>query len=264
MFLFISKLLPLFIYPLGLACALMVAALIWMRRRPRWARGAIVSALVVLILGSNPWVSYGLAQSLEWQNLPQSELPRAEAIVVLGGGIQPGIKPRPWVEVSDAGDRILYGALLYRQGKAPYLILSGGRIEWKGGGPPESADMAKIAEAMGVPPEVIFQDPDSHNTYENAVNVRKILDAKNIKGPVLLVTSASHMPRSLGVFRRQGIEAIPAPTDFFLTQQELEELKGTWQSRLLNILPDAYHLHKITQNLKEYIGSGVYRLRGWM
>ncbi|WP_346341599.1 hypothetical protein [[Phormidium] sp. ETS-05] len=114
---FISKLLPLFIYPLGLACALMVAALIWMRRRPQWARGAIVSALVVLILGSNSWVSYGLARSLEWQNLPQSELPRAEAIVVLGGGIKPGIEPRPWVEVSEAGDRILYGSLLYRQGK---------------------------------------------------------------------------------------------------------------------------------------------------
>ncbi len=124
--------------------------------------------------------------------------------------------------------------------------------------------MAKIAEAMGVPPEVIFQDPDSHNTHQNAVNVRKILDAKNIKGPVLLVTSASHMPRSLGVFRRQGIEAIPAPTDFLVSQQELEELQGTWQARLLNILPDAYHLHKITQHLKEYIGGGVYRLRGWM
>jgi uncharacterized SAM-binding protein YcdF (DUF218 family) len=65
--------------------------------------------------------------------------------------------------------------------------------------------MAEIAQTMGVPASAILQDPDSHNTYQNAVNVRKILDAKGIKGPVLLVTSAMHMTRSLLIFKRQGI-----------------------------------------------------------
>ena len=150
MFLFLSKLLPLFIYPLGLSCLLMIGALILLWKHPRWAAISIAVALIILLAGSNRWVSQSLIQSLEWQNLPSGELPKAEAIVVLGGGTKPAIPPRPWVDVSEAGDRILYGSRLYQQGKAPWLILSGGRIEWQGKAPSESADMAEIAKAMGV------------------------------------------------------------------------------------------------------------------
>lgn len=107
------------------------------------------------------------------------------------------------------------------------------------------------------------KDPDSLNTYQNAVNVRKILEAKGIQGPVLLVTSALHMPRSLLVFKRQGIEVIAAPTDFLVSQQDIDS-NGSFQATVLNLLPDATTLQRLTQALKEYIGIGVYRLKGWL
>lgn len=264
MFLFLSKLLPIFVYPLGLSCLLMLVALVTLWKRPRWAAGAIALALILLLLGSNSWVAYGLMRSLETQHIPSTELSEAPAIVVLGGGIKPAIAPRPWVDVSEAGDRVLYGAQLYKQGKAPVVIVSGGRIDWKGGGPPESQDMAEILEAMGVPPSAILQEPDSLNTYENAVNVKKLLEEKGIEKRVLLITSATHMPRSVLIFKRQGIETIPAPTDFMVSQQDVDELTDSWQSITLNILPDAYRLQQTTQSLKEYIGTIVYRLKGWL
>ncbi|CAD5940545.1 Envelope biogenesis factor ElyC [Planktothrix tepida] len=264
MFLFLSKLLPLFIYPLGLSCLLMFLALFTLWKYPRWTGPVIGCALVILLLGSSRSVAQGLVRSLESQNVPQGELPNAAAIIVLGGGTKPALSPRPWVDVGEAGDRILYGALLYRQKKAPWLILSGGRINWQGGGDPESQDMAKIAEVMGVPPSAILQDPTSLNTYENAVNVRKILDEKNIKDPVLLVTSALHTPRSLLIFKRQGINVIPAPTDFLMIPSEINEAQRTWQGILLSWIPDTLSLHQTTQALKEYIGLGVYRWRGWL
>ncbi|MBE9145822.1 YdcF family protein [Planktothrix mougeotii] len=264
MFLFLSKLLPLFIYPLGLSCLLMFFALFTLWKYPRWTGAVIGCALVILLLGSSRGVAQGLVRSLESQNVPQGELPNAAAIIVLGGGTKPALSPRPWVDVGEAGDRILYGALLYRQKKAPWLILSGGRINWQGGGDPESQDMAKIAEVMGVPPSAILQDPTSLNTYENAVNVRKILEEKNIKDPVLLVTSALHTPRSLLIFKRQGINVIPAPTDFLMIPSEINEAQKTWQGILLSWIPDTLSLHQTTQALKEYIGLGVYRWRGWL
>ncbi len=263
MFLFLSKLLPIFLYPLGLACILMIVALVTLWKRPRWAAIAISLALLVLLLASNGWVSNAVVRSLEWQNIPAAELPKAPAIVVLGGGVLPKNPPRPWVEVAQEGDRVLYGAKLYREGKAPTIILSGGRIDWKNGGPSESQDMAEIVEAMGVPKSAILQDPTSLNTYENAVNVKKILDTKNIERRVLLVTSALHMPRSIAIFKRQGIDAIPAPTDFLVTEGNLKE-QDTWQGKLLNLLPDTGRLGDTTRALKEYIGIGVYRLRGWL
>lgn len=263
MFLYLSKLLPLFLYPLGLACVLMVVALVTLWKRPRWAAGAITLALIVLLVGSNGWVSRSLVQSLEWQNIPPAELPKAEAIVVLGGATKPALPPRPSVDLSEEGDRVLYAAQLYQQKKAPLVILSGGRINWRGSGPSESADMAEILSQVGVPASAIIQDPDSLNTYQNAVNVRKILDSRGIR-QVLLVTSAMHMPRSLLIFKRQRIDAIPAPTDFLVTSNELQELQSSPQSKLLNLLPDTDRLYQFTRALKEYIGILVYRLRGWL
>jgi len=108
-----------------------------------------------------------------------------------------------------------------------------------------------------------LQDPSSLNTYQNAVNVRQIMKERDIQR-VLLVTSAMHMPRSLRIFQRQGIEAIPAPTDFLVTKQEIEEPNNSPQATLLSLLPDADRLQNTTRVLKEYIGTVVYRLRGWL
>lgn len=263
MFLFLSKLLPLFLYPLGLACVLLVVALVMSWRRPRWVPVPVALALMVLLLGSNTWVADGLVKSLEWQQIPAGKLPTADAIVVLGGATKPAFPPRPAVDLSEEGDRVFYGAQLYREGNAPVVIASGGRIFWRGGGPSESEDMAQILKTLGVPTSAILQDPTSLNTYQNAVNVRQIMKARGIRR-VLLVTSAMHMPRSLRIFQRLGIEAIPAPTDFQITQQELDEPNSSPQSTVLSLLPDAGRLEMTTRALKEYIGSLVYRLRGWL
>lgn len=223
----------------------------------------VVTALMLLLLSSNSWMANSLVQSLEWQHIPKGALPTADAIVVLGGATKSKFPPRPSVDLSEAGDRVLYGAQLYREGKAPFVIASGGRIDWRGAGPAESADMAEILKTLGVPDSVILQDPTSLNTYQNAVNVKKIITERGIRR-ILLVTSAMHMPRSLGIFQRLGIDTIPAPTDFLVTQQELAEPNSSIQAILLNILPDADRLGMTTRGIKEYIGTIIYRLRGWL
>lgn len=264
MFLYLSKLLPLLVYPVGIACVCLVLCLWWTwRRRRAWAMGSAAIALLVLLVGSNAWVATHLVKSLEWRHLPPKPMPTADAIVVLGGSTRPADYPRPWVDLLESGDRVLHGAQLYQAGKAPKLILSGGRIEWKGGGPSESDDMAQIAMAMGVPRADILQEPTSLNTYQNAVNVKAILEREGFS-KILLVTSAMHMPRALAIFQKQGMDAIAAPTDFIVSARSLEELRGTGQGFLLNVLPDAANLDELSRAIKEYIGFAVYRLRGWL
>ena len=263
MFLYLSKLLPLFFYPLGLISVCLIVALVTLRKRPRMATIAISLSLAVLLLSSNAWVSKYMIRSLEWQNIPRTQIPNAEAIVVLGGATKSATWPRPTVDLSEAGDRVIYAAQLYFQKKAPIIILSGGRIDWRGSGSPESADMATILTSIGVPAAAIIQESDSLNTYQNAVNVRKILEARRIK-KVLLITSAMHTPRSLKIFKRQGIDVIPTPTDFLVSQGELEELTNTPKAAILNLLPDTRNLDQFTSALKEYIGIFIYSLRGWL
>ncbi len=258
---FLSKLLPLFVYPIGLCSLLLVIGLLSIWKHPRRATWAIALALFILFFSGNPLVSDKLVSTLESQYLPPDPVPTADAIVVLGGATAPQIAPRPWVEVLEAGDRILYGARLYNQGKAPKLILSGGRVTWRGGsGASEADDMKALAMAMNVPETDIVLEGASLNTRQNALNVQPILKEHAIDS-VLLVTSAIHMPRSMAIFKKLGINAIPAPTDYLVpTESPINTIEG----RILALIPDAKSTFQFTNALKEYVGFVIYRLRGWV
>jgi uncharacterized SAM-binding protein YcdF (DUF218 family) len=263
MSLFLSKLIPLFFYPIGAACLLLTVALGLWWINSKWTPAAIGAALIILFLSGNTWISNCLVQSLEWQNIPKTELPTADAIVILGGGTKAQAYPRPDVDFSEAGDRVWYGGNLYRSGKAPKIIVSGGRIAWEGSVSPESDDLTKILVNMGVPKTDIIPEANSYNTRDNAVNVQKILQAQNFK-TILLVTSAMHMPRSMAIFKHLGINAIAAPTDYHVSQIELDQPNQQTESVILSFLPNEDCLLLTTKAIKEYIGILVYKLRGWL
>ncbi len=263
MFLFVSKLLPLFIYPLGLSCILLLFALWLSRKRSRKTYIPILLALVLLLLSSNSIIANNLIASLEKQYLPLSEPHTAEAIVVLGGATRNNEPPRILPDMSDRGDRLLYAAKLYKDGAAPKILLSGGRIQWTGGDSSEAKSMATILELMGIPPEDLILESRSLNTHENAVYTKEILQQQNID-KVLLVTSAAHMPRSIAIFKRENINAIPAPADYMISDRNLVEHRYTSESRILSLLPNSQSLDYTTQAMKEYIGTFIYRLKGWL
>ena len=263
MFLFLSKLLPLFLYPLGLTSVLLLVGIIIAWKRPYFALFPMGMSLLIILIASNAWVSSLLVQSLEWQQIPSEELPEADAIILLGGSTRVPTPPRKTVEITEAGDRILYAAHLYKEGKAPLIIVTGGRITWLENAPPEADSMKNLLIEIGVPATAIIEERQARNTYENGRYTKPILEKYGIQKS-LLVTSASHMPRSLRVFQKQEIDVIPAPTDFLVTQLDWEQLQHTPQATLLSLLPHADHLQETTQALKEYLGMIVYWLRGWI
>jgi uncharacterized SAM-binding protein YcdF (DUF218 family) len=262
-FLFLSKLIPLFFYPMGAACLLLTTALGLWWINSKWTPAPIAAALIILFLSGNTWISHWLAQSLEWQNIVKTELPTVDAIVVLGGATRSQAYPRPDVDFTDAGDRVWYGANLYHAGKAPKIIVSGGRITWQGDGSSEAEDMTKLLAKMGVPKLDIIPEPNSFNTRDNAVYVQKILKAQNFK-TILLVTSAMHMPRSMAIFQRLGIKAIAAPTDYRISLLEIDQPNGQTAAAILSFLPNEDCFSLTTQAIREYIGIFVYKLRGWI
>jgi uncharacterized SAM-binding protein YcdF (DUF218 family) len=262
MFIFLSKFLPPLIYPLGLACLLIAAALL-LHKKARLQRTILLLALLILLLGGNRWAAMALMRPLEWRYLPQGELPQADVIVVLGGDTAPPSYPRVIPEVGGAGDRLIYAAYLYRQGKAEHILFSSGAIEWLYLAEP-AGENAQLLELMGVPRQAIWLESESRNTYENTLYSRQILEEKGIRR-IILVTSAFHMPRSVALFEHQGLEVIPAPTDFRTTQADWEALSnGDIRNLLVNLLPGADNLQTISVALKEYLGILIYRLRGWL
>jgi len=261
-FVFLSKLLPLFVFPLGLACLLLILALLWARAR----RLVIVLALILLWLGSSRYVAYSLVRSLERRYPALEGAPRADAIVVLGGGTRSSDPPRPMTEVNEAGDRLIYAAMLYRDGAAEVVLVTGGSIDWlqPEGIAPEANDMSALMQLLGVPGEALWLEAESRNTYENALYSREMLDEAGLND-ILLVTSAMHMPRSVPLFVAQGLRVTPAPTDFLVSDAEWQHLwRAGPAATLINLLPNVEYLTYTTRCLKEYIGLAVYALRGWL
>ena len=261
----LSKLLPVLVYPLTLACLLLVSVL-FTRRWPRWGRVGVLLALLILWIAGNHWVANGLARSLEWRYPSLESIPEAGAIVLLGGGTVLDEPPRQIVEINSAGDRIIYAAWLYNQGAADKIIATGGRISWLSNG--SAADtgpahaMKELLEMLGVPWEAIYIEAESLNTFDNARFSKRILEQLGVN-KILLVTSAIHMPRSVRLFEAQDLEVIPAPVDYSTAESDLTLSGISWQSFLLRLFPGVDDLSLTTRVMKEYLGLLYYQLRGW-
>ena len=256
---FLSKLLAPELSPIVIVCELMLIAIVAIRRLPRLARASAIAALLLLLVASNGSFSSFVAGRLEACSVPSAPLPRAQAIVVLASDVEPATPPQPTLLLdSETANRLLFAVQLYRTRMAPIVILSGGRVPWSKDQPPISQGMAEVVNLMGVPQTAIIQEPDSANTYENAVDVKAILQARHL-AHVLLVTSAMHMPRALALFKHLGIDATPAPCDFVgLTRPPARN----WRAAALDLIPDATNLLMTSMALKEYLGIAVYHAAG--
>ena len=141
--------------------------------------------------------------------------------------------------------------LLYRYQKAPVVIAVGGaEID-----EPESYAIRDLLVDWGVPSTAILIETKSLNTYQNAINVKPILEAHNLN-KILLVTSAIHMPRALATFYAAGINVIPSPADFKTFDDDTVYFKA--------FLPDIDAFRGTLKALNEYLGILAYRHRGWI
>ena len=265
LFLFLSKFLPQFVYPVGIITILLLLAL-FLRKKEKAVFILLLVTFLVLFVSGNRWVSMALARTLEWKYLTPDPLPQADAIVVLGGATEAPEYPRTMVEFNSAADRIFKAAEIYQQGAAEHILLSGGGyIVWLDTRTLSQAqEMADILELLGVPEDALWLEEESANTYENALFSKDILSEKGIKR-IYLVTSAMHMPRSVALFEYQGFEVVPVPADYSVTQASWDKLfHGGWETTLLNMVPNASSIKQTSNVMKEYIGLIVYRLKGWL
>jgi uncharacterized SAM-binding protein YcdF (DUF218 family) len=259
---FLTKLLPMLMYPVGMTWLLIALAAGISRRRPSIARSCCFVAFAVLFLAGNRWVSFALVEPLERSYSPLASPPTADAIVVLGGSVEAAFRPQQNVHLAH-GDRLLFAAMLYHSHKAPLVFVSSGISPWPSSEPNEGESTSQALALMGVPPSAILEEPPSNNTYQEASAVKKLMTTHNLHR-ILLVTSAMHMPRALLTFRHQGIDSIPSPTEFAATEYDIARSHATFGRVALNLIPDAGVIGITTVALKEYIGLAYYWTRNWL
>jgi uncharacterized SAM-binding protein YcdF (DUF218 family) len=226
------------------------AILLWTRKQAlgRWL---VSIAVLMLMVGTLLPVSGFLMGPLEERFSPPSELPKSiVGIIVLGGPEKAGVTAtRGQPSLSEGGERLITFIGLARQYPEARLIFAGGSgslssQEYK------SNDTARLLfELLGLNPERVLFDANARNTYENAVNSFELIGRKP-EGDWVLITSAYHMPRSVGIFRKIGWPVIPYPVDYQTTGQ----WKFDWKIASLE------KYLEFSQGVKEWTGLLVY----WM
>jgi uncharacterized SAM-binding protein YcdF (DUF218 family) len=204
----------------------------------RGLRGCRILGAVALAL----LAAAALTPSVEWlatRYAPPAQLAPADAIVTLGGAF----RPDGWLDEM-SHRRLVYGILLYRQGLAPLLVLSGTTPPV---GPSEPEVRARLARDLGVPSGAILPVIGANTTREEALRVGAELRPRGVRS-ILLVSSPLHLVRARAVFERQGFAVHAAPAEdaplhaekpgsrLVLTRYLAQELVGWLYYRLVGYL----------------------------
>lgn len=242
-----------FVYPITQVLFLSVTGLVLLHRKHvRSAFVLLAAATGWLYLCSTAMFANALMANLEGHFVPRSlqATETAEVIVLLGGAMRGDVHMGTLPDMNQQADRLVNAVSLYRAGKAPLLLLTGGaHPEYR----PEAQQMQDLLQVMGVPPQAMLLETRSRTTYDNARFTAELLQARDVQR-IILVTSGFHMRRAVAVFRAQGLDVAAAPTDF----QRMVDVDGG-----LGLSPAVRNLNRTTLAFHELVGYQVYRLRGW-
>lgn len=229
------------------------AALLWSRR---WRLlGRRIISFVALFLVFISFVPLGdlLITPLE-DRFPQvKELPEnVVGIITLGGAVnQYATKSRDSISLNRNAERLTEAVALTRRYPALKLVYTGGSGSLIDPTVKETLVARRFFHAMGVAPDRVTYEGDSRNTRENATLTRRLI-APRPGEKWVLVTSAIHMPRSVGVFRKAGWDVVPYPVSYITYQGD----HRLWKSPISA-------LGRLSLGMHEWIGLIAYRLLGW-
>jgi uncharacterized SAM-binding protein YcdF (DUF218 family) len=256
MFFVLSKILGFFAIPSNLLMmlALLGAALV----RTRFARAGwrlLVGGLVALaVIGLSP-LGNALILPLEQRFPPWEDKSNTppEGVVVLGGAITPEVSAaRNAVTLNEAAERVTVIAELAQRYPTARIIYSGGTGNLLQRGGTEAEVAVRLFETFGIPPERVMAEVRSRNTVENAIFSRDLAMPKPGEH-WLLVTSAYHMPRAVGVFRKAGFPVEAYPVDW--------RTRGP-QDALLPFPTLGDGIRRTDTAVREWVGLAVYWLTG--
>ena len=250
-----SKLLSFLTQPIAWAILLLLAGLLILRRRRK--TGLALCWLALLLLLFTGWegpVDKALHR-LESQYptiSPEASLKPYVGVVVLGGALGgSSLWERPGqIALNNQAERMVVPIALMQRNPHLKLVFTGGEgnLGWA---KYTEADRAKIFfDMMGVDPARVLYESKSRTTYDNAVMTAQLAGV-DPKQPWLLLTTAAHMPRSMGVFVKAGWNVTPYPVDF----RSGQEPDWGGYSMMLGVEKWHYVLH-------ETIGYVAYWLAG--
>lgn len=243
---YLHKLLPLIVSPLGLLISLMLLALLLRRQWPMYWTLLILLVCSFPLTARSVWV--GLESEYQYQ--PPTTLPKADAVLVLSGMLGGFETQDGYVTEWGDPDRFFVGLQLVKLGKADRLIFTRGQMPWSDS-PPEGEILKQKALEMGISSDRILLTSIVSNTAEESLAVKDLMAEYGLT-KIILVTSSFHLPRAKLLFDKAGVDTYPYPTDFKAASRDV-----TW----LHFIPSADAFSDTSNGIREYIGRFYYWLK---
>lgn len=200
MFFILSKLLTVLIMPMSIIVIVFISSFIIKKRKKQLQ----ILAVALFFFFSNPFISQLAMRWWEVAPIAINSIQKPyEVGVVLCGVTNPHQKPDDRAHFNTGADRIIHAVQLYKLGKIKKILISGGSGSLLYPDESESEDLYDFCMIAGVRKKDILLENQSRNTHENAIYSLKIIEEENIEGKVLLITSAFHMRRSIGCFKKR-------------------------------------------------------------
>lgn len=226
--------------------------LLW-TKWPRLGRLAVTAAAVfALAVAVSPIATVTLAMLENRFPIVEEPPAKVDGIIVLGGVVDPYITAgQGQIAIDGEAERITEFIQLAMRYPEARLVFTGGSGQLLRPKPKEADVALELIARLGIDPERLEIENRSRNTHENVVFSKEMIDPK--PGETwLLITSAFHMPRSVGCFRQAGWPVLPYPVDFKLTGE--------------GVLAPPFSLggglERFSTALHEWLGLTFYRLTG--
>lgn len=232
---------------------LLIGMLFGLTRRRRTSRWFIGIATLLLVVSTTTNLGLLLVRPLEARFERPAEPAEIDGIIVLGGGMNASLNGLNggW-ELNRAGDRFAEALRLALRHPDARILVTGGITAFSDADETEAAAAVRFFTDFGIAPDRLLVEDRARNTEENA-QFAKSLAAPESGETWLLVTSAAHMPRSVGLFRKAGFEVIAWPTDYFTATD-------VWPG--LAIGSGTENLDIVNAATREWAGLTAYYLTG--
>jgi uncharacterized SAM-binding protein YcdF (DUF218 family) len=251
---YLTRVFWLLVQPLSLILIFTLLGLLlrWFGRR-RLGGTLLVLGVLLLVASSYTTLGYLLIMPLEQRFERPAEPVRIDGIVVLGGGMDGEVNTvrKAW-ELNRSGDRYVEAVRLALRHPEAKVVIAAGPGALATDQEPEAYSAQRMFADFGVDPGRLIIDDQSRNTEENAQFAKQLAGAA--PGQTwLLVTSAFHMPRSVGLFRVAEFPIVPWPADYLASGAEGFRIKPDQPSENVAVF---------TLALREWTGLLGYRLTG--
>lgn len=256
MFYFLSKAIVFLIMPFSIFFVLFIAGILYKNKKRKQV--LLVLSFAWLFVISNTWIVSKAFRWWEWPFTNIAEVSKTyDAAIVLSGGMTEPMPPgADHVSMGPNSDRFTQAFLLYKAGKVKKIFITGTSFPQQlAQNMGETRQAAYMLVKWGVKPEDILFEEQARNTRENAINSKLVLRSRFPEGTFLLITTSSHMRRSMKCFEKVGMktDAYPANMNGRLYAWNLENF----------FIPDTQALSDFDSLWHEWVGYLMYKLMGY-